>query len=350
MTKSIGARDRLPAMASARRRADSGAIEGGETRGETGDSAVAGPKHSSAPDFVHCPAPRCPTDSPFAIPPSPPYPARTVDRFAFQLGSLTVTWYGICLATGFYLGTWTAARRAPRVGVSSDSVWDLLWVLLLAGVIGARAWYVVSYWDRDFRNQPLSEIFMIHHGGLVFHGGFVLAALCGFAWCARRGVPAWRMADILTPSLVLGHAFGRLGCFINGCCYGRRCELPWAIRYPAQYQLPDAALHPVQLYEAALDLALMGALVWVFRRRRFEGQVFALYLIGYALLRSFVELYRGDYPVDAVRLGFLTPAHWVSAGLLVLGLALYLLRRRHPLATPVPAAAPPPSGSDTQTP
>lgn len=265
-----------------------------------------------------------------------------MDRFAFQLGPLTVTWYGICVATGFYLGTWTAARRAPRVGVAQDTVWDFLWVLLVAGVVGARAWYVVSYWDRDFRNQPFSEVFMIQHGGLVFHGGFLLAAAAGFAWCWRRGVPAWRMADILTPSLALGHAFGRLGCFINGCCYGRRCELPWAFRYPAKYQLPDAPIHPVQLYEAGLDLALMAGLLWLFRRRRFEGQVFALYLVGYALLRSFVELFRGDYPVAAVRFGVLTPAHAVSAGLLVAGIVVYLVRRRHPLApTPANPSEPP---------
>ena len=267
----------------------------------------------------------------FANPAWSPYAARAVDRFAFQLGSLTVTWYGICVAAGFYLGTWTAARRAPRVGVSAEAVWDLLWVLLIAGLVGARALYVATYWDRDFRNQPFSEIFMIQHGGLVYHGGFALAVLSGFVWCARRGLPSWRMADILTPSLVLGHALGRVGCFINGCCYGRRCDRPWAFHYPGKYGLPDAGLHPTQLYEAVLGLALMGGLIWLFRHRRFEGQVFAAYLLGYAVLRSFVELFRGDYPANAVQFGVLTPAHWVSAGLFVVGLAVYLVRRRHPL-------------------
>lgn len=250
-----------------------------------------------------------------------------MDRIAFQLGNVSVTWYGLCVAAGFWLGTWTASRRAPRAGLSADSVWDMFWVLIVGGILGARAWYVVSYWDRDFRNEPFSEVFMIHHGGLVFHGGFVTAAVAGFAWCAWRGIPGWRMADVLAPSLALGHALGRLGCLANGCCYGRRCDLPWGIRYPGRYGLPDAPLHPTQLYEALLGLGLAGFLAWLFGRRRFDGQVFAAYLVGYAVVRAGVELFRGDYPAAALSWGILTPAHWVSAVLLALGVGLYWYRR-----------------------
>lgn len=253
---------------------------------------------------------------------------RAVDRFAFQIGSFTVTWYGICVAAGFWLGSWTAARRAPKTGVPGDSVWDLLWVLILGGIVGARALYVATYWERDFKNQPFSEIFMVQHGGLVFHGGFAVAAVAGFVWCWRRGIPGWRMADILAPSLALGYAIGRIGCLINGCCFGRRCELPWAIRYPAKYGLPEGGLHPTQVYEALLGLALAGVLAWRFGRRRFEGEIFAFYLIAYALLRSFVELFRGDYPASTLVFGSITPAHWVSLGLLVAGVLVFLVRFR----------------------
>lgn len=251
-----------------------------------------------------------------------------MDRFAFQIGSFTVTWYGLCVAAGFWLGSWTAARRAPRAGVHGDSVWDLLWVLILGGIVGARALYVVTYWDRDFRNQPLSEIFMVHHGGLVFHGGFLVAVLAGFAWCRWKGIPGWRMADIMAPSLALGHALGRMGCLINGCCYGRRCDLPWAIRYPSKYGFPEAALHPTQVYEALLGLGLAWLLGRRFASRRFDGEVFAGYLIGYALLRSVVECFRGDYPASALAFGRITPAHWVSLVLLAMGILVYLVRCR----------------------
>lgn len=262
-----------------------------------------------------------------------------VDRFAFQLGSFSVTWYGLCVAAGFWLGAWTAARRAPRAGIRADTVWDLLWVLIVAGIVGARVLYVATYWERDFKNEPWSEVLMVHHGGLVFHGGFVGATLAGFAWCRLKKVPGWRMADILAPGLALGHAIGRIGCLINGCCYGRRCDLPWSIRYPGSYGLPDARLHPTQVYETLLGLALAAGLAWWFGRRKFEGQVFALYLLAYAVIRSFVELFRGDYPASTITLGFLTPAHWVSLGLFGLGIILYLLLRRGP----APSAFPTPS-------
>lgn len=251
-----------------------------------------------------------------------------MDRIAFQLGPATVTWYGLFVAAGFWLGAWTSARRAPRAGVSADTVWDLLWVLIVGGIVGARLLYVLTYWERDFQNQPWSEIFMVHHGGLVFHGGFLVATAAGFVWCAWKKAPGWTLADILAPGLALGHALGRIGCLLNGCCFGRRCEMPWAWRYPSAHETHGMPVHPTQLYEAALCLALAGGLAWGFGRRRFEGQIFALYLVAYGILRGVVELYRGDYPASALTLGVFTPAHWVSVGLLIMGIILYAVRRR----------------------
>jgi phosphatidylglycerol:prolipoprotein diacylglycerol transferase len=257
-----------------------------------------------------------------------------VDRIAFQLGSLTVTWYGIFVASGFWVGAWTAARRVAKSGLNPDMVWDLLWVLIVAGIAGARALYVATYWERDFRHEPLSEIFMVHHGGLVFHGGFVGAVLAGFAWCWWRKWPAWMLTDVFAPSLALGHALGRIGCLMNGCCYGARCDWPWAIRFSASHETQGLPVHPTQLYEAGLDLALAGFLAWWFPRRRFDGQVFAAYLVVYAMTRSLVELFRGDYPTGALYGGVITPAHWVSAGLFLLGLGLWATRRRFQRAKP----------------
>ncbi len=262
-----------------------------------------------------------------------------MDRIALQLGPLTLTWYGLFVAAGFWLGAWTAARRAPRAGVSPESVWDLLWVLILAGIVGARALYVASYWERDFRGEPLREIFMVHHGGLVFHGGFLLATLAGFAWCHWRRLPAWTIADVLAPSLALGHAIGRIGCLINGCCYGGACEWPWAIRYPHWHETGGLPVHPTQIYEALLSMGLAAGLAAAFRVRRFDGQIFAAYLVGYGLLRSVVELFRGDYPSGAVYAGWITPAHWISAGLVLLGAGLYAIRRRQPVKLHKPAPA-----------
>jgi len=260
-----------------------------------------------------------------------------VNKVALQIGGLSLHWYGVLVALGFVAGLWTASRRAPRAGVPSERVADLGPWLIIGGIVGARLWYVVSYWQRDFAGEPLWDIFMIHRGGLVFYGGFIGAFLAGLLFVWKHRIPKWNLADALAPSIPLGHAFGRIGCLINGCCYGRACDLPWALHYDASHSTGGMGVHPTQLYEAGLEIALYLGLAWLFRHRRFDGQVFAAYLLGYGVIRSVVELFRGDYPHYV--LGFLTPAHWVSAALLAGGILLWRLQSNRP-ATGAPPSAP----------
>jgi phosphatidylglycerol:prolipoprotein diacylglycerol transferase len=142
-----------------------------------------------------------------------------------------------------------------------------------------------------------------------------------------KKLPLWTLADILTPSIALGYTFGRIGCLMNGCCYGRSCELPWAIHFPATHGTQGAGVHPTQIYDALLSLGLYGFLACLFRRRTFNGQIFAAYLVAYALTRSFVEYFRGDYPVRYLG-GWATPAQLVSFFILVAGVALFCLLPR----------------------
>jgi len=152
------------------------------------------------------------------------------------------------------------------------------------------------------------------------------------------------VADALAPSIALGYAFGRIGCLMNGCCYGRVCDLPWAIRFPghsfafddqvSRGQLASDAsaslpIHPTEIYDALLSLGLYTALAGLYRRKKFDGQVFGVYLVSYAVLRSFVEIFRGDYP-DYQRYlgGWLTPAQLVSIPILAAGLVLLWLLPR----------------------
>ncbi|MEY4916408.1 MAG: Phosphatidylglycerol--prolipoprotein diacylglyceryl transferase, partial [Verrucomicrobiota bacterium] len=141
---------------------------------------------------------------------------------AFQLGSLPVRWYGVMMALGFLAGLWTATRRARRVK-------------MFGSIAGARTVYVTTYWKQEFASQPFSEIFMVQHGGLVFYGGLIGAALAGSGYLAWKKLPVWKIADILAPSIALGSVFGRIGCLMNGCCYGYPCDLPWAIHFPADH-------------------------------------------------------------------------------------------------------------------
>ncbi|MDB6066979.1 MAG: Prolipoprotein diacylglyceryl transferase [Pedosphaera sp.] len=250
-----------------------------------------------------------------------------MQSIAFHIGSLAVHLYGILVALGFMAGLWTAGRRARLVGIPSERVFDLGPWLIVGGILGGRVLYVTSYWNEQFAKGPISEIFMIQHGGLVFYGGLIGAIIAGTLYIRLKKLPLWQMADIMAPSIALGYVFGRLGCLMNGCCFGRACSLPWAIRFPADHPTQGAPVHPTEVYDSLLNLGFYLFLAWLFRRKKFDGQIFATYLIGYAVLRSFVEYFRGDYPVHYLG-GWATPAQLVSMGIVVGGLLLLFLLRR----------------------
>jgi phosphatidylglycerol:prolipoprotein diacylglycerol transferase len=252
-----------------------------------------------------------------------------VQSIAFHLGPLTVHWYGILLALGFLAGLWTAARRAKLTGVPGDKISDVgLW-LIIGAILGARILYVVTYWKESFAGQPITEIFMIQRGGLVFYGGLIGSALACIIYCRREKLPLWKVADVLAPSIALGYVFGRLGCLMNGCCFGRECSLPWAIHFPASHVTGGAPVHPTQIYDSLLNLVLYAALVWLYRRKKFDGQIFAAYLMCYAITRSIVETFRGDY-TEVHRHAGLTPAHLISIGIFAAGAALFAILRKRP--------------------
>ena len=252
---------------------------------------------------------------------------------AFQLGPITIHWYGVMIALAFLAGLWTATRRARREKISAEKIADVTLWLMVGGIIGARFAYVTTYWREEFADQPFSEVFMIQHGGLVYYGGFIGAATTGIIYILWKNMPLWKTLDVLAPSIVLGSVFGRIGCLLNGCCYGRQTDVPWAITFtnPQARDLSgtplDTPLHPTEIYDALLNLVLYGFLAWLFRRKRFDGQVFATYLLCYAVTRSIVEYFRGDYTSLHYHLG-LTPAQWISVPIFATGLALAAILSR----------------------
>ena len=116
------------------------------------------------------------------------------------------------------------------------------------------------------------EIFMIQHSGLVFYGGLLGATLAGITYVRVRALPLWKVADILAPSVALGYVFGRIGCLFNGCCYGRMCDVPWAIRFPSEHETHGQPVHPTQIYDSLLNLGLYLALARLYRRKKFDGR------------------------------------------------------------------------------
>jgi phosphatidylglycerol---prolipoprotein diacylglyceryl transferase len=259
-------------------------------------------------------------------------------KVAFDLGGLTIYWYGVLVAAGFLAGIWTASRRAPRSGIPGERVADLGPWLILGAIVGSRLLFVVSYWEEEFAGRPFWEVFMIRNGGLVFYGGFIGAALAHVLYCRWKRIPLWKMADVLAPSIALGYFFGRLGCLMNGCCYGAPCDLPWAIRFPIGHETYPEAVHPTQLYESFSGLLIYLGLAWGYKHKRFDGEVFGWYLVANAVVRFGVEFFRADYEVRYLG-GWATPAHLVA--LLVLGGGVALLRIQGRQRSLPPSKTPP---------
>ena len=130
----------------------------------------------------------------------------TVHPVAFQIGGFTIYWYGILAAFGFLIAFWTASRRAPHDGISSEVIADLAPWLIGGAIVGARALFVISYWKEEFAGRPIWEIFMLRRSGLVYYGGLIGACLATIIFSRVRKVPLWKIADIMAPSIALGHA------------------------------------------------------------------------------------------------------------------------------------------------
>ena len=247
----------------------------------------------------------------------------------FDMGGFSIHTFGLLVGLGFVAGLWVASRLAVRVGFKPELVYDLAvpWIIVGA-LIGARTVYVVTYWKQDFAGHPWHEALAVWRGGLVYYGGLIGGTLAAVLRLRRLGLPIWKVGDCLAPGIALGHVFGRIGCLFNGCCFGRHANYPWSIRFPVGSIPGNLPVHPTQIYEALLNLALAGALAWFHGRRRFDGQVFSLYLIAYAFVRSFTEFFRGDYSVTSAPLsGILTPGQSTSVGTLAGGIVLYLVLR-----------------------
>lgn len=291
------------------------------------------------------------------------------DYWPFLPEWLPLKSYGFAIAVGFLVAAWLAYRRAKRVGLPGEAVLDFALWAVVAGVAGARLFYIVEYHDQ-FSGLPFWKYFAFHQGGLVFYGGFLgaIPVCVWFIW--RRGMPLGRTLDVLASTIMIGLAFGRIGCFSFGCCYGVPTERAYGIVYPADASAyghadggsgggcrqcgvvfppemqayahpeipPGTPLFPSQLLSAATAFFLFVLLSLHFRfLRTRDGETAALLLILYPVNRFLLEFTRADTPV---RQG-LTAAQWISI-FVAAGAAAWLvvlLRRPPPTPSPAPDAA-----------
>ena len=305
---------------------------------------------------------------------------------------LPIFGYGFMLFLGMASAIGLATWRAEREGVSTDLMWDMAFCLFVAGIAGGRLFYLVQKRGEVFANVQdvwsfLNAAFNLSQGGLVLYGALLAGAAAFFTFCHYRRIAPRGLLDIITPSIFVGIGFGRIGCFLNGCCYGDECELPWAVQFPRDSAAFDALmykglvatgapsqppvdwgrlyehgvrfplspvawtprLHPTQLY-SALDGFLIAALTfWYFSHRRRNGECFAVALMIYPVTRFVIEILRND---EGGQLGTsLTISQCVSIGLFLvnLGFLLWLSRQpavREPIIVPesVPVEGPHLSG------
>ena len=256
-----------------------------------------------------------------------------------NIGRFHVYSYGFMLMVGFAAGIAWGCREARRRNLSPDLVIDYgLWALLSA-IVGARVVFVLLNWS-EYAHDPVSIV--IGRGGLSFHGGLAGALVALYFFCRKRGVRFTQMTDLLAPALPLGFAFARIGCFLNGCCYGVPTHLPWACQFvntdlPGGHTPPS---HPVQLYSSALNLALFGLLVWAGRRPRFRGELTLWYLSLYSVIRFGLEFLRRGVTGKVFLYG-LTRAQVASLVIIVFALVCYWIGKTRARKTETLPAAPP---------
>jgi len=251
---------------------------------------------------------------------------------------LPVKTYGFCMALGFLAAWQVLSWLCRRTGRAAEPLSNLLMLMMFSGIVGARLEYVREFWGREFAADPLS-IFKVWQGGLVFYGGLILAIAVFFVWCRARRESVAPVADLFVTVIPLAHAFGRVGCFFYGCCYGRVSAHAFAVAFPrrspawvAQVEgglIPETAqsslaVLPTQLFEAAAVLGLFAALLFIFLRnwKTRPGFTTGCYLVGYACIRFGIEFLRDDM---RQRVGFLSIGQTVSIGLFVLGISFILV-------------------------
>ncbi|RPJ61077.1 MAG: prolipoprotein diacylglyceryl transferase [Acidobacteria bacterium] len=234
----------------------------------------------------------------------------------FRIGSLEITSFGVMVALGALLGILLIRRELERSGVDSVKGTDAALVGVLGGLAGAKLLYVAEHWA-----EPLAET-LLSRGGMSWFGGFTGGVLAGIAWIVWQRLPLMTVLSAAAPALALGHAVGRIGCFLVGDDYGRPTSLPWAIAFPEGLPPTLDRVHPTQLYEAAFLFAFTYLLVRLRKRRVADQAVFGIYLVGAGTLRFLIEIVRVN-----VRVLFgLTTAQLFSIVVVALGVAL-LVRR-----------------------
>jgi phosphatidylglycerol:prolipoprotein diacylglycerol transferase len=242
-----------------------------------------------------------------------------------EFGSLAVRSYGVALAAAVLVTVWCVEREAKKKGVEGYKIFDLAVMILLVSILGARLMYVVEHWSSYYHN-PL-RIFMVWEGGLTFLGGLIPGIVVGLLYLRLRGL--WFLRDTIALYLPIGIGITRIGCFLNGCCFGKPTDLPLGVEFPvscaAGAEFLGISIHPTQLYSSLAAFLIFAGLKWMRKAQLSEGTLFWSFLALYSFFRFFVDWVR--YYEPAAYLSYLTVNQWLSVVIGVVS-AVQLIRLR----------------------
>lgn len=275
------------------------------------------------------------------------------------VGEVPYNSWGLMITLAFLAASIVSHRRAARVGIDPDKMVGVYLISIALGLAGARLLHFLMATPDVFFADPM-VFFRLWQGGFAFYGGFILAGIGAVWYGIRKGMNPWKLADVVGPTVMLGLAFGRIGCFLAGCCHGMDVALPADARpilpdtfsggqiflvegFPFFVQLTrhgvghnDVPVYPTQLWESAAAFTIFLVTSWIWRHRRFDGQVIGAVLVLYSIWRPINESMRGDEVRGVDYLGLFTTSQLISIPVAVLGVAILVLRFRNGVAPEVP--------------
>ena len=236
----------------------------------------------------------------------------------FSIGPITIHGYGLMIAVGVMVALLIGVKRAPKLGLDKDHIYNLTFYCLIFGLLGAKLLFGIV----EIKEIIKDPSFFFSGEGFVVYGGIISGILTGYIYCRVKKLEFFRYADIVLPSVAVAQGFGRIGCFLAGCCYGREADSCISITFRNSSFAPnDVPLLPTQLISSASLIILATGLIIYANKDRKPGRVAALYLIFYSVGRSIIEIFRNDYRGDFI--GPLSISQFISIFILLIGVVLF---------------------------
>ena len=241
----------------------------------------------------------------------------------FQIGSFKLASFGVAMVFALLAGLAMARKRAPAYGVTPDQVVDVSFWLILGGIFGARLFFIAQEYQYYFAHPR--ELFTIQFQGLTSFGGFIVGALAAVYACKRKGIPPLTFLDIIAPAFLIGHAIGRIGCLLNGCCHGQ----PTTSAFPfTVYSFENHQQNvPAQMYDSAMNIVALFALLWLEKRYPRQGFAFGMMMVLHGLARFIYEFFRAGASSTTIGNSPFTEGHVMALGIMIVG-AFFALRTK----------------------